>query len=103
MARAPLWSARKEPFNGRDAARWFLRLRGGGRPSGRNQARLSGWMLSFPRKRESTLQPGTLHRIPAFAGMTVSLTRGGAGKMPAKKARIDDLAMQGFNLPRSIV
>ena len=36
--------------------------------------------------------------IPAGAGMTVSLTRGGAGKMLAEKARISDLAMQAFCL-----
>ena len=37
---------------------------------------------------------GFVDWIPAFAGMTVSLTRGRAGKMLAKKTRIYDLAMQ---------
>ena len=57
-----------------------------------NQARVSGWALSFPRQRESTVRRWTLHWIPAFAGMAVSLTRGGAGRMLAKKAGIEDLA-----------
>ena len=51
-------------------------------------------MLSFPCNRESTPRRWTLHEIPVYAGMTVSLTRGRAGKMLAKKTRIYDLAMQ---------
>ena len=59
-----------------------------------NQTRLSGWALSFPRKRESNAESIAGAWIPAFAGMTISLTRDGAGKMLAKKTRIYDLAIE---------
>ena len=70
-------------------------IRSAAQPSGRKQAQFSGWAVSFPLKRESTPQRWDLYWIPAFAGMTVSLTRGRAWKMLAKKTRIYGLAMQG--------
>ena len=51
-------------------------------------------MPSFPRKRESNAGSIAGAWIPAFAGMTASLTRGGPGKMLAKEASIYHLAMQ---------
>jgi hypothetical protein len=55
--------------------------RGGGNPRRREHA-ADPRLASFPRKRESTLRRRTFDWIPACAGMTVSLTRGGAG-LPA--------------------